>query len=113
MATVMTTTDMMLLKAASQAFIRSCKGRVFSVLFQKKDGTITVRNARAKVLKHLVGGEDKLANSSAVAFWSNNDQGWRSFKAENLIHIKCGDKVFKGPLSNEEAFKNLIGELLK
>lgn len=95
----MTTTDIMLLKAASQAFIRSLKGRIFTVTFQKKDGSITRRNARAFVLEALQGGEDRLAKSSAVAFWSNNDHGWRSFKAENLIEIRCGQKVYKGPLA--------------
>lgn len=100
MVYVMTDSAYMLLKTASQVFIRSLKGRIFTVVFMKKDGTVTVRNARAKVLAELSGGADRLANSSAVSFWSNNDQGWRSFKAENLIEIRCGDKVFKGPLAD-------------
>ena len=100
MGYAMTSNDPMALKVAAQTFIRSCKGRYFTVMFMKLDGTVTVRNAKEKVLKALAGGVDKHANSSAVKFWSNNDQWWRSFKAENLIQIKCGDKVFKGPLAD-------------
>ena len=73
--------------------INSTQGRFFSMTFEKKDGTITSRDCRAKDLKSLAGGEDKLAHTPYVKFYDQNSKGWRCVHPDRLIELKCGKKI--------------------
>jgi hypothetical protein len=84
-------------KASAKAFIASLEGRFFTVsYYSKSDGCVVTRNAMAKRFAELAGGVDKLADSPCVAYFDNNREGWRSFNVNNLVEIRCGDKVYKG-----------------
>jgi hypothetical protein len=96
MVYVMTNTES-ITKATIKAFIRSLKGRFFTVRFySKSDGCIVTRCAREKVISALSGGVDKLANAPVVSYFDRNKEWWRSFNVHNLVEIRCGDKVYKG-----------------
>lgn len=65
-------------------------GRIFSVKFVKKDGSIRSMIARTGVKKHLKGGELKYspeANNKLIV-WSFDSKGYRTINTDSLVYVK-------------------------
>jgi len=78
---------------AAKAAIRSTS-QFISVMFEKKDGSATVRLI-GNSIGHGVsqGGPDKMRNSPYMPFYSVNDGGFRALAPDAIIAISCGSKL--------------------
>jgi hypothetical protein len=87
--------DSMEKKKAVKDFIKSLKGQTFHLSFIKKNGELRVASGKEKVYSALKGGKSTLENAPVVEYYDTNCQGYRSFRVDQLVRIKCGDKVFE------------------
>ena len=91
--------------AELRALIGSTRGRIFSVLFVKKDLTGRRMRARLKVLEPETYEKDR--NNHILTVWdleatapegakipeeyAGQTGWWRSIPLDRLVHFKCGD----------------------
>ena len=69
-------------------------GKIFTVEFVKKDGTVRKMNARLGVKKHLKGGSlafDPLERNLLPVF-DMQKEGYRMINASTILTIKIGGK---------------------
>ena len=71
------------------------EGRLFSVTFTKKDGTLRTMVARLGVRKYLTGGGAKFDAEprGMVRVFSMGDLGYRTVIVENIIKLKAYSQV--------------------
>lgn len=77
--------------------IENTKGRFFTVLFQKADGTMRKMTARVGVNKHKKGlftGNDKAPSKDRglITVWDSVAQEYRSIRLTRVHEVRCGDK---------------------
>lgn len=73
----------------------SKSGKIFGVIFVKKDGTDRVMSCRKGVTKYLKGGENSVAHlSEYVTVFSCNDKGYRNINLDTLKTIKGAGQVY-------------------
>lgn len=67
-------------------------GKVFSVVFTKKDGTERTMSCRRGVKSHLRGGKNTVKHlPQYLTVFSMNDEGYRNINLETLKTVKgCG-----------------------
>ena len=76
--------------------IKDTKGRFFSVIYRKKDGSMGRYTARVGVKKHLRGGTAyKPDNSITVYSVTSNNPGYKTFLIEGIMEIKSGKTSIK------------------
>lgn len=70
--------------------IYNSNGKIFSVVFIKKDGTIRKMNCRTKVTKHLKGGSLKFSPSSKglCVVYDLQKKAYRMINLNTIINIK-------------------------
>jgi hypothetical protein len=70
-------------------------GKIFTVKFKKKDGTIRTLNGRLGVKKHLRGGKIRFnaSEKNNVIVYDLKNKGYRSFNLSRLNYLKCGGEV--------------------
>lgn len=75
--------------------IQELKGKIFSVSFTKKDGSIRDMLCRTGVKKHLRGGELKYnpIDKGLLTVWDLQKKGYRMVNLEALISIKIQGEV--------------------
>lgn len=69
--------------------VRNAKGKIFSVLFQKKDGTLRKMVCRTGVTKHLKGGElayDPI-EKGLLSVYDMQAQGYRMINLRTIQSI--------------------------
>lgn len=76
-------------KTDVQQKIKTAKGRFFSGVYIKKDGSRREFNGKSHYNSELAGGEPNLA-SDQVAYYDVNAKGWRSFKVDALVELTIG-----------------------
>jgi hypothetical protein len=71
------------------------EGKLFSVTFEKKDGSLRTMTARLGVRKYLTGGGSKFDAESLgmVRVFSMRDKGYRTVTAEKITRIKAYSRV--------------------
>jgi hypothetical protein len=71
------------------------EGKLFSVTFEKKDGTLRKMTARLGVRKYLTGGGSKFDAEprGMVRVFSMRDKGYRTVTAEKITRIKAYGRV--------------------
>ena len=71
------------------------EGRLFSVTFEKKDGSLRTMTARLGVRKYLTGGGSKFDAEprGMVRVFSMRDKGYRTVTAEKITRIKAYGRV--------------------
>ncbi len=73
----------------------SQKGRIFGVVFTKKDGTKRVMSCRKGVTKYLKGGSNTTNHiPQYLTVFSVNDKGYRNINIDTLKTIKGNGRVF-------------------
>lgn len=70
--------------------IRSTNGKLFSLQYNKKDGTTTQMTCRLGVTSHLRGGDPK-TNPDMITVFSFDRNSYRTLYKENIIGFKCGE----------------------
>jgi hypothetical protein len=71
------------------------EGKLFSVTFEKKDGSLRTMTARLGVRKYLTGGGSKFDAEprGMVRVFSMRDKGYRTVTAERIVRIKAYGRV--------------------
>jgi hypothetical protein len=63
-------------------------GKIVTVTFTKKDGSIRVMNCRLGVTKHLKGGESKLNSDKYITVYDLKSEGYRAIAKDQILAIK-------------------------
>lgn len=79
--------------------VENTKGKIFTVVFRKKDGTMREMNARLGVTKHLRSETPKASTTSHidkyVTVYDMKSEGYRNINLETLVKFKCGTMEVK------------------
>lgn len=67
--------------------ILNSNGKIFTVTFTKKDGTIRVLNGRLGVTKHLKGGECTLDKDRFIIVYDLKSEGYRAVDKDSIIDV--------------------------
>ena len=70
--------------------------RIFSITFEKADGTVKTINARLGVRKHLNGKGMRYVpeNYNLMVLWSMTDKGYRAVKRDKIKSIKSNGVLY-------------------
>ena len=68
--------------------ILNSKGRIFTVSFIKKDGSIRVLNGRLGVKKYLKNGDSTLNPNEYITIYDLKNKGYREVNISTIINIK-------------------------
>jgi len=78
-------------------------GKIFSVTFQKKDGTMRKMRCRTGVTKHLNPHTSGLSQKhkdadefhNQLRVWDLDKQGYRKINCDSITQIKCGESLYE------------------
>ena len=68
--------------------ILSSNGKIFSVEFVKKDGSVRLMNCRLGVTKYLKGGSSTLDSNKFITVYDMQSKGYRAINKEAIINVK-------------------------
>ncbi len=69
--------------------------RIFSVTFEKADGSIRKLNGRLGVYRHLKGGESTINHLPYLqGCWDVQKDAYRAFNKSKVLSLKVGGKVY-------------------
>jgi hypothetical protein len=68
--------------------ILASNGKIFTVVFIKKDGTERALNGRLGVTKHLNGGKSNLDADKFITVYDMQSKGYRAVNKETIISVK-------------------------
>ena len=90
--------------STAKKFIFDTKGKIFTVVFIKKDGTERTMNARLGVKKYLKGGELKYNASEMglIPVYDIQSKGYRMVNSNTIKKLKIGGKVYVVPTAIAE-----------
>ena len=63
-------------------------GKIVTVTFTKKDGSIRVMNCRLGVTKHFKGGASTLDPEKYITVYDLQSQGYRAIAKDQILAIK-------------------------
>jgi len=63
-------------------------GKIVTVTFTKKDGSIRIMNCRLGVTKHLKGGESTLNPDKYITVYDLQSKGYRAIAKDQILDIK-------------------------
>ena len=72
-------------------------GKIFRVVFRKKDGTLRKMVCRRGVKKHLKGGENKVEapDRPYMTVFDLQAGGYRTVNTDTVLSIKAGGREYK------------------
>jgi len=78
------------------ALIKANEGKIFSVEFTKKDGTLRKMVARLGVVKHLRGGGKNTCDAydHLVTVWDMQKEAYRNINVDTMISLKAGGNEY-------------------
>ena len=68
--------------------ILASNGKIITVQFIKKDGSIRTLNGRIGVTKHLKGGECTLDKEKFIIMYDLKNNGYRAINKDSIINVK-------------------------
>jgi hypothetical protein len=68
--------------------ILNSNGKIFSVEFVKKDGSVRLMNCRLGVTKYLKGGSSTLNPDKFITVYDLQSEGYRAINKESIINVK-------------------------
>jgi hypothetical protein len=77
--------------------IRGTKGKIFTVRFEKADGTMRTMNCRLGVGKYVKGTGKPHTDPKTVTVFDLQINDYRSFNTDRVQWIKTGGKMFANP----------------
>ena len=80
-----------------RTFFQNLNGKIFSVTFTKKDGTIREMTARLGVKKHLKGGELGFCpvEKGLLPVFDMQKQAYRMINLKTISQIKADGVIYK------------------
>jgi hypothetical protein len=99
--------------------LKNSKGKIMTVVYRKKDGSIRTINTRTGVKKNITGGGLKYNpdEHGYVILWDLRKQAYRTVNLNTVTALKGGGKVYaikealnRVPLTFKTNTKNLVGE---
>lgn len=83
------------LKKATTLKSVASKGKIFSVTFIKKDGSVRKMTCRKGVTKYLRGGKNTVRHiPKYLTVFSTQDKGYRNVNVQTIKEIKGNKQVF-------------------
>lgn len=81
----------------AEKLIQSTNGKIFSVVFEKKDGEIREMNCRLGVTKHLKGGEQAYdpKDYDMITVFDVQKKGYRMVRLDTLKEISVDKERFQ------------------
>ena len=76
-----------------QSVLQATKGRFFTVVFIKKDGTTRSMNCRLGVTKNLKGGLSTLNPGQYLTVYDVQAEGYRAVNLSTIVSVSCGGVV--------------------
>lgn len=74
--------------------IRSTNGKIFKIVFTKKDNTKRVMSARIGVRKGLVGaGRSKKLPDNMINVYDMVNHGYRTINLDSVEYFQCGSNI--------------------
>ena len=83
-------------KETAKELIKDTKGKIFTVTFIKKGGSVRVLNGRLGVTKHLKGGTlgyDPI-EKGLIPVWDIKVKGYRVININTITNLKIGKKEY-------------------
>jgi hypothetical protein len=76
-----------------EKFKKIVGGKIFTVKFTKKDGSIRTLNGRLGVKRHLRGGKIRYnaSEKNNVIVYDLKNKGYRTLNLSSLELLKCGE----------------------
>ena len=68
--------------------ILNSNGKIMTVKFVKKDGSLRVMNCRLGVTKHLKGGNSTLNPDKFITVYDLKSEGYRAIDKESILDVK-------------------------
>lgn len=68
--------------------ILNSNGKIMTVKFIKKDGSLRVMNCRLGVTKHLKGGCSTLNPDKFITVYDLKSEGYRAIDKESILDVK-------------------------
>lgn len=68
--------------------ILNSNGKIMTVKFIKKDGSLRVMNCRLGVTKHLKGGSSTLNPDKFITVYDLKSEGYRAIDKESILDVK-------------------------
>jgi hypothetical protein len=68
--------------------ILNSNGKIMTVKFVKKDGSLRVMNCRLGVTKHLKGGCSTLNPDKFITVYDLKSEGYRAIDKESILDVK-------------------------
>jgi hypothetical protein len=68
--------------------ILNSKGKIFTVEFTKKDGTIRIMNCRLGVTKYLKGGSSTLDPNKFITVYDMQSKGYRAINKDAILAVR-------------------------
>ena len=76
--------------------IEKTAGKIFTVLFIKKDGTTRKLNCRLGVKRYLHGGNSTTAHiDNLITVYDLKNNGYRNINIDKVIEIRANNKIYK------------------
>ena len=68
--------------------ILNSNGKIFTVEFTKKDGTIRIMNCRLGVTKYLKGGSSTLDPNKFITVYDMQSKGYRAINKDAILAVR-------------------------
>lgn len=68
--------------------ILNSNGKIFTVEFTKKDGSLRVMNCRIGVTKYLKGGSSTLNPDKYITVYDMQSKGYRAINKESILNVR-------------------------
>ena len=68
--------------------ILNSNGKIFTVEFTKKDGTIRIMNCRLGVTKYLKGGSSTLDPNKFITVYDMQSKGYRAINKDAILTVR-------------------------
>jgi len=70
------------------ALVDASKGKIVSIEFIKKDGSIRTLVGRTGVKKYLKGGKSSVDQSKFISIWDIQNHGYRSINRDSIVSVR-------------------------
>lgn len=74
--------------------VAESNGKIVTVTFTKKDGTLRIMTCRLGVTKHLKGGESTLDADQYITAFDMASKGYRAINKDTIVSVKASGEVF-------------------
>jgi hypothetical protein len=74
---------------ALASLIDQSNGKMLTVSFIKKDGSVRVLNGRLGVTKYIKGGNPKKNSNDYITVYDVQNKGYRSVSRDTIVAVRC------------------------